>query len=248
MSFLNGFSNNTHSSKLILVATSRPSVSPSPIPPPLSFFPHSPPSFPARGSAVIGWIELLSAECTPSVTILVAGEWNGIKLPNWAIKGYFHPCTSVSVGSCSKYRSGTSDANETHPPFRWFKSTYVISSSHQQELAIPYHLGLVLQLSHPVITVIQTQACGFTPAVLGGQVHEVESGSTGAGAMCFHLDVEHKSKKNMLGVTYKFQPVSCHSSAQCREGGDKSLSHFVSEADTNRVAFHVTDAAHTGPC
>lgn len=127
-SCLNGFSNNKHSSKLILVATSCPSASPSPIPPPLSFFPHSPPSFPARGSTVIGWIELLSAECAPSVTILVAGDWNGIKLPNWAIKGYFHPCTSVSVGSSSKYRSGTSDTNETCPPFRWFKSTYVISS------------------------------------------------------------------------------------------------------------------------
>ncbi len=79
-------------------------------------------------------------------------------------------------------------------------------------------------------------------------MHEVESGSAGARAMCFHLNVEHKSKKNTLGVTYKFQPVSCHSSAQCREGGDKSLSHFVSEADTNRVAFHVTDAAHGGLC
>lgn len=77
---------------------------------------------------------------------------------------------------------------------------------------------------------------------------ELESGCTGVGAMRFHLVVEHKSKKNMLGVTYKFQPVSCHSSAQCREGGDKSLSHFVSEADTNRVAFHVADAAHAGPC
>lgn len=114
-------------------------------------------------------------ECAPSVTILVAGEWNGIKLPNWAIKGYFHPCTSVSVGSCSKYRSGTSDANETRPPFRWFKSTYVICSSHQQELAIPNHLGLILQLSPPVIAALQTQACAFTPAVLVGQV---ESGST----------------------------------------------------------------------
>lgn len=155
------FLNHTHSSMLILVTTSRPSVSPSPIPPPLSFFSHTlllP--FPAWGRAVIGWIELLSAECTPSVTILVAGEWNGIKLPNWAIKGYFHPCTSVSVGSCSKYRSGTSGANETRPPFRWFKSTYVISSSHQQELAIPYHLGLILPLSPPVITVLQNQACG----------------------------------------------------------------------------------------
>lgn len=59
---------------------------------------------------------------------------------------------------------------------------------------------------------------------------------------------KQKSKKNMLGVTYKFQLVFCHSSAQCREGGDKSLSHFGSDADTNRVTFHVTDAAHTGPC
>lgn len=50
----------------------------------------------------------------------------------------------------------------------------------------------------------------------------------------------------MLGVTYKFQPGSCHSSTQCREGGDKSLNHFVSEADTNRVSFHVTDAAQAG--
>ncbi len=56
------------------------------------------------------------------------------------------------------------------------------------------------------------------------------------------------SRENMLGVTYKFQPVFCHSSAQSKEGGDKSLSHFVSEADTNRVAFNVTDAAHAGPC
>lgn len=178
----------------------------------------------------------------------MAGDWNGIKLPNWAIKGYFHPRTSVSVGSCSKYRSGTSDTNETRPPFQWFKSTYVISSPHHQELAIPYHLGLILQLSPPVITVLQTQACVFSHAVLRGQVREAKSGSTGVGATCFHLDVEHKSKTNMQGVTYKFQSVSCHSSAQCREGGDKSLSHFVSDADTNRVAFHVTDAAHAGPC
>lgn len=55
------------------------------------------------------------------------------------------------------------------------------------------------------------------------------SASAGVEATCFHLDVELKSKKNMLGVTYKFQPVSCHSSAQCCEGGDKSLSHFVSK-------------------
>lgn len=74
-------------------------------------------------------------------------------------------------------------------------------------------------------------------------MHSLERGSTGVGATCFHLDPEHQSKENMLGVTYKFQPVSCHSSAQCREGGDKSLSHFVSNADTNRVVFHVTDAA-----
>lgn len=175
----------------------------------------------------------------------MAGEWNEIKLPNWAIKGYFHPCTSVSVGSCSKYRSGISDANETRPPFHWFKSTYVISSSHPQELVIPYHLGLILQLSPPVSTVLQTQACVFS---LRGQVHELESGCKGVGATCFHLDVKHKSKKNTLGVTYKFQPASCHSSAQCREGGDKSLSHFVSAAATNRVAFYLTDAAHTGLC
>lgn len=82
-------------------------------------------------------------------------------------------------------------------------------------------------------------------------MHKAESENTGVVTTCFHLNVEQKfkkKKKSMLGVTYKSQPVSCHSSAQCREGGDKSLSHFVSEADTNRVAFHVTDAAHTGPC
>lgn len=157
----------TYSSKLSLVPASCLSVSLSPIPPPLSFFPHSPPSFSAQGSAVIGWIEPLSAECAPSVTILVAGEWNGIKLPNWAIKGYFHPCTSVSVGSCSKYRSGTSDANETRPLFRWFKSTYVISSSHQQELPIPYHLGLILQLSSPVISGLCFYSC--SPCRSGGK-------------------------------------------------------------------------------
>lgn len=62
----------------------------------------------------------------------------------------------------------------------------------------------------------------------------------------FPLDVEHNPRKTALNVTCVFQPVSCHSSAQGREGRDKSLSHFVSEADTNRVAFHVTDAAHAG--
>lgn len=143
----------TQSSELILVAASCPSLSPPPIPLPLSFFSHSPSCFPPWGSAVIGWIELLSTECTPSVTILVAGEWNEVKLPNWAITSYFHPCTSVSVGSCSKYRSGTGDVNETRPPFHWFKSTYVISSLHQEEPATRYHLALILQLSPPVITV-----------------------------------------------------------------------------------------------
>lgn len=68
------------------------------------------------------------------------------ELPNWAIKGYFHPRTSVSVGSSSKYRPGTSDAHEARlrffsflffsppPPIlpprlshtHRFKSTYVI--------------------------------------------------------------------------------------------------------------------------
>lgn len=157
VSFLNGSSNNTHSSKLIFVPTSSSISIPLPLSlHPLSFFPHSPPSFPARGSTVIGWVELLSVECTQSVPILVAGEWKGIQLPNWAIRGYFHPCTSVSVGSCSKYRSGTNDANETCPLSHWFKSTYVISSLHQQEPAIPYHLGLILQLSSLGITVLLT--------------------------------------------------------------------------------------------
>lgn len=122
------------------------------------------------------------------------------------------------------------------PVFTGFNSTYVISSSHQHELVIPYQLGLILHLSPAVITVyFLMQFC--------------KTRSTGVEAMCFHLDVKHKSKKNMLGVTYKSQPVSCHCSAQCARGeGDKSLNHFVSEADTNSVAFHVTDAAHTGLC
>lgn len=137
-----------------------------------SFFPHSPPSFPARGSAVIGWRELLSVERAQAVTILVAGEWNGIKLLNWAIEFYFH-LVSVSVSSGSKYRSGTCDANETCPSFHCFKSTYVISSLHQQELAIPYHLELILQSSFLL-------PCQFRPfpVVLGGQVHVLETGST----------------------------------------------------------------------
>lgn len=58
---------------------------------PLSIFPHS--SFClAQGSAVVGWTEVLSAKCALSVTVQVAWEGNRIKLPNGAVKGYFHPC------------------------------------------------------------------------------------------------------------------------------------------------------------
>lgn len=190
-----------------------------PTPPPLSFFPHLPPSYSAWGRTMSGWSEPLLTQCSPSVTILVAGEGNGIKLPNWAIKGYFCPCMPVSVGSCSKYRSGTSDANETCPPFHWFKSTYVIPSSDQQELAIPYHLGLILQLSLPVITLLPTQSCPvfyfffflFLFFTLGGQVHEGKSGSMGERSNVFPFGWWHSSKKSTLGVTYEYPAVPVHS-------------------------------------
>lgn len=49
------------------------------------------------------------------------------------------------------------------------------------------------------------------------------------------------SRETPLGVIGESQPVSCQSGARGGEGGGRSLSHFVSQADTNRVAGHVTD-------
>lgn len=188
-----------------------------PTPPPLSFFPHLPPSYSAWGRTMSGWSEPLLTQCSPSVTILVAGEGNGIKLPNWAIKGYFCPCMPVSVGSCSKYRSGTSDANETCPPFHWFKSTYVIPSSDQQELAIPYHLGLILQLSLPVITLLPTQSCPvfyfffflffFLP--LEVRCMRVKVGVWVKGAMCFHLVDDTVPRKALWVWPTSILPFQC---------------------------------------
>lgn len=137
-------------------------LAPPPVPPPLSFFPHLPLSWHAWGRTMTEWSELLYTERSPSVTIVVAGEGNGIKVPNWAIKGYFCPCMPVSVGSCSKYRSGTSDANETCPPFQWFKSTYVISSLNQQKLPHTLPSGFDPTLSLAVITLSATRDCVFT--------------------------------------------------------------------------------------
>lgn len=92
------------------------------IPPALSPFSHF--CLPAR---------LSRRECCHWVTRVVLGGAFSVchycprgrsraELPNWAIKGYFHPCTSVSVGSSSKYRPGTSDAHEARLRFFFFLS------------------------------------------------------------------------------------------------------------------------------
>lgn len=39
--------------------------------------------------------------------------------------------------------------------------------------------------------------------------------------------------------------VSCRSSAQLREGGDRSVDDFVSDINTNRAELFLTHAMHT---
>lgn len=110
----------------------------------------------------------------PSVTILVAGDWNGIKLPNWAIRAIFIPARLFLWAHAPNIDLAQVTLMKHVRLFRWFKSTYVICSPRQQEPAIPSHLGLILQLSPPVITVSQTQARVFSRAALRGRLWEVE--------------------------------------------------------------------------
>lgn len=90
------------------------------IPPALSSFSHF--CRPARLSLreCCHWVNRAVLGGSFSVCHCPCG--GGAELPNWAIKGYFHPRTSVSVGSSSKYRPGTSDAHEARLRFFSFLS------------------------------------------------------------------------------------------------------------------------------
>lgn len=82
-----------------------------------------------------------------SVTLLEAEEGSGIKLPNWVIKGYFHPCLFLWAHAPNIDLAQVTLMKHV-PLFHWFKSTYAIPSS--QELVT--FLSRFLQLS-PTVTV-----------------------------------------------------------------------------------------------
>lgn len=102
----------------------------------------------------------------------------------------FQPCKSVSAGSCSKYRSGSSDSKETRPLFHWFKSTYVISSLHQEK-KLPSGLDPAL-ISFCYYCLTKSTLCFFLS--LKSQICRWKAR---VGATCFHLD--DKCKKNTAG-------------------------------------------------
>lgn len=78
------------------------------------FFPHCPPScLPQQSTDWMNCVALFGVCCVSLQWFQGERGRERIEAPIWVIKGYFHPC--LSVGSCSKYRSGTTDANETCP-------------------------------------------------------------------------------------------------------------------------------------
>lgn len=117
------------------------------IPAALARFPQSPPFCPAE-ELHCDWMKCVK-QSVLSVTLLVAEEGNGIKLPNWVIKGYFHPFLFLWAHDPNIDLAQVTLMKHV-PLFHWFKSTYAISSSLLKELVT--FSSRFMQLS-PTVTV-----------------------------------------------------------------------------------------------